>query len=313
MDGIVTCGTTIETATNSRHGEVAEDTIDFDLYDYLNRTTRVVPDRHFSPIVRVPAFWSLLSLNAYVNQKQVPKRTLPHCAAMYEQLVEALSFVSYVCGETEKETRNGRRILPEGGERKNLLFFRSNHSACEACIKLITLLPHSTGASGATLVGFFNFLNVFLDLLSKVQPNQQLVVPGGWQQPDSTYLCLYTVRNNGPNQWSFTVCNTGKDGLQYHPTSVDLDTGRESKQRVMTIGGKSMMMALGTYAGIQKILTRILSSCPVCLCLCQIFQEIVSWIRRSGRCCLDCRCTHPERKTPLFCIRKSFQHSVHVR
>jgi hypothetical protein len=104
---------------------------------------------------------------------------------------------------------------------------------------LISLLPHSAGASGATLDGLFlNFINVFVDLISKVQPGQQLILPGGWQQPDYTYLCLYIIRNNGQNRWSFTVCNTGKDGLQYHPASFDAETGTELKQLAMTVWGK---------------------------------------------------------------------------
>jgi hypothetical protein len=75
-----------------------------------------------------------------------------------------------------------------------LAFLRLNHYACEACIKLIALLPHSAGASGQVLDGLFlNFLNVFLELVTKLQPNQQLVLPGGWQQPEYTYVCLYII------------------------------------------------------------------------------------------------------------------------
>jgi hypothetical protein len=46
---------------------------------------------------------------------------------------------------------------------------------------------------------------------------------------------LYIIRNCGNGRWSFTVCNTGRDGLQYHPASFDPETGRELKQLAMTV------------------------------------------------------------------------------
>lgn len=148
---------------------------------------------------------------------------------MYAQLSKALSFVCYVnqmSGTGAKNTNANPRLD----------FLKSNHYACEACIKLISLLPHSAGASGQQLDGLFlNFLNVFLSLIEKVQPNQQLVLPGGWQQPEYTYVCLYIVRNLGNQRWSFTVCNTGQDGMQYHPATFDPETGRERKQLAMTV------------------------------------------------------------------------------
>lgn len=224
------------------------DVIYFNPFDFLNGTNDVFPDRKFSPIYRVPPFWALLNLNTYVNQKRVPKEKLQDRAAMYEQLAKALSFVCYVCVETEKNAKGGasRRLLqkqqtPGKPTKSRLTFLRHNHLACEACIKLINLLPHSAGASGATLDGLFlNFINVFLEVISKVQPNQQLILPGGWQQPDYTYLCLYIIRNIGQNRWSFTVLNTGKDGIQYHPASFDSETGKELKQLAMTIWGKNI-------------------------------------------------------------------------
>mmetsp|Transcript_14755 Transcript_14755/g.40767 ORF Transcript_14755/g.40767 Transcript_14755/m.40767 type:complete len:3812 (+) Transcript_14755:277-11712(+) len=206
----------------------------FNPYEFLAGTGKL-PDRKFSPVFRVPPFWALMNLNSYIQQQPVPEDKLKERASMYEQLARALSFVSYVCAETAVAVKKGRGRYAT--RRENPLdFLASNHMACEACIKLISLLPHSAGASGQQLDGLFmNFLNVFISLIEHVQPNQQLVLPGGWQQPEYTYLCLYIVRNLGNNKWSFTICNTGRDGLQYHPATFDAETGRELKQLSMTI------------------------------------------------------------------------------
>lgn len=196
----------------------------FNPHDYLAGSTGQYPNRTFSPIFRTPPFWALMNLNTYIHQQPVPPEKLKDRPSMYEQLSRALSFVSHVCLQTE---RNGD---------KSLKYLQSNHWACEACVKLISLLPHSAGASGEALDGLFmNFLNVFVGLIENVQDNQQLVLPGGWQQPEYTYLCLYIIRNCGNNKWSFTVVNTGKDGLQYHPASFDPETGKELKQLAMTV------------------------------------------------------------------------------
>ena len=202
----------------------------FNPYTYLaGGGAEKLPARQYSPIYRVPPFWALLNLNTYVHQKPVPPEQLADRTAMYEQLAKALSFVSHVCAETTLRCSKTKKKNP-------LAFLESNHLACEACIKLVSILPHSAGASGSQLDGLFiNFLNVFIGLIENVQPDQQLVLPGGWQQPDYTYLCLYIVRNCGNNRWSFTVCNTGRDGLQYHPASFDPETGKELKQLAMTI------------------------------------------------------------------------------
>lgn len=206
----------------------------FNPYDFLSDTGGKLPDRKFSPIYRVPPFWAMMNLNAYIHQKPVPKEMLEDRAANYQQLAKALSFVSHVCAETETASRGGNS--GRGSQESPLSFLRSNHLACEACVKLISLLPHSAGASGQVLDGLFlNFINVFISLIENVPPNSQLVLPGGWQQPDYAYLCLYIIRNCGGGRWSFTVCNTGRDGLQYHPASFDPETGHELKQLAMTI------------------------------------------------------------------------------
>jgi Variant SH3 domain len=236
IGGLGTSGVAVTTTSVVGSGQTASiddnDSIYFNPYHFLSGTSGSLPDRKYSPIYRVPPFWALLNLTAYVQQKPVSKEKLQDRVAMYEQLAKALSFVSHVCADSEK------RAKQRGGKRSHLYFLRHNHYACEACIKLMTLLPHSAGASGSTLDGLFlNFINVFVEVISKVQPGQQLVLPGGWQQPDYTYLCLYIIRCHGQNRWSFTVCNTGKDGLQYHPASFDAETGIELKQLAMTIWG----------------------------------------------------------------------------
>ena len=231
--GIGSSGVTLTAADNTS-------TIDavplsrFNPYEFLAGNSKL-PDRKFSPIFRVPPFWALMNLNAYIQQQPVPDDKLKERASMYEQLARALSFVGYVCAETARAVKSGRGRYAK--HRTNPLdFLASNHMACEACIKLISLLPHSAGASGQVLDGLFmNFLNVFVSLMENVQAGQQLVLPGGWQQPEYTYLCLYIVRNLGNGKWSFTILNTGRDGLQYHPSTFDAETGHELKQMAMTI------------------------------------------------------------------------------
>jgi len=64
-----------------------------------------------------------------------------------------------------------------------------------------------------------------MSLIENLQRNQQLVLPGGLQRTEYGHLC----------QFSFTVCNTGRDGLQYYPSSFDSEAGRQLKQMAMTI------------------------------------------------------------------------------
>ena len=52
--------------------------------------------------------------------------------------------------------------------------------------------------------------------------HQQITLPGGWHQPDGVgHVCLYILRNFGNSKFSFTICNSGKDGLEYHPSNFD--------------------------------------------------------------------------------------------
>lgn len=217
----------------------------FNPYDFLAGTTGGLPTRKFSPIFRVPPFWALMNLETYVRRFPLTPEQLADRNAAYQQLAKALSFLCHVVAESEDATKKGRGrfavIRSRGATQSDaaqgpLAFLSFNHLACEACVKLISLLPHSAGASGKALDGLFlNFLNVFVSLMENLQPNQQLVLPGGWQQPDYHHLCLYIVRNCGNERFSFTVCNTGKDGLQYHPNTFDPETGRQLKQLALTV------------------------------------------------------------------------------
>ncbi len=216
----------------------------FNPYDFLAGTTGGLPSRKFSPIFRVPPFWAIMNLETYVRRFPLTAEQLSDRNAAYQQLAKALSFLCHVVAETEDASRRGvgrfatiRIGAGSAGQAKGpLSFMRFNHLACEACIKLISLLPHSAGASGKALDGLFlNFLNVVVSLMENLQPNQQLVLPGGWQQPDYHHLCLYIVRNCGNDRFSFTVCNTGRDGLQYHPSTFDAETGQQLKQLALTV------------------------------------------------------------------------------
>jgi hypothetical protein len=218
----------------------------FNAFDFLAGTTGGLPTRKFSPIFRVPPFWGLMNLETYVRRFPLTEEQLSDRNAAYQQLAKALSFVCHVVAESEEATKRGVgrfASFRQGGSMAAdksggglLAYLRFNHLACEACVKLISLLPHSAGASGKALDGLFlNFLNVFVSLMENLQPYQQLVLPGGWQQPDYFHLCLYIVRHCGGDKCSFTVLNTGKDGLQYHPSTFDPETGRQLKQLGLTV------------------------------------------------------------------------------
>ena len=223
-------------------GDAGEIEPNFNPFHFLAGTTGGLPTRKFSPIFRVPPFWALLDLETYVRRFPLTKEQLADRNAAYQQLAKALSFVCHVVAQSGEATKQGlgRFASLRGPSNTNvdgpLKFLKWNHMACEACVKLISLLPHSAGASGKALDGLFlNFLNVFVSLVENLEPNQQLVIPGGWQQLDYHHLCLYIVRNCGGNKFSFTVCNTGKDGLEYHPATFDSETGRQLKQLALTV------------------------------------------------------------------------------
>lgn len=199
----------------------------FNPYCFLAGADAKEPTRKFNPIYRVQPFLSLMKLDRYIRRSPPDEKDM-ETPARYEQLAKALSFVCHIVQENHK-------FVPKGRE-ATLSFLRANQLGCEAGVKLISLLPHSAGASGKSLDGLFlNFINVFVSLVENIQPHQQIVLPGGWQQPDHTHICLYIVRNCGDDKFSFTVCNTGRDGLDYHPCKFDEDSGKQKRQLAMTI------------------------------------------------------------------------------
>lgn len=200
----------------------------FDPYAYLS-DARGEPSRKFNPIYRVQPFWSLLDIDTYIRRIP-PGPDTQTVAAKYDSLAKAISFICHIVQENEKHL-GGRN-----GMDAPLSYLKANQLGMEACIKMIASLPHSAGASGKQLDSLFlTFINMFVNVVSKVATNQQIVLPGGWQMPDGKgHICLYILRNQGEEKFSFTVCNTG-DGLQYHPSKFDQSSGLESKQMAMTL------------------------------------------------------------------------------
>ena len=190
----------------------------YNLFKHVAGLDAEEPIRKFEPIFLVKPFWALMNLDMYIRRFPPPKEDKLNVAAMYEQLAKALSFTCHIVQKS-----------------KSLDFLRDNQLACETCIRLIDLLPHSAGASGKNLNALFlNFINVFVDLVDKIQPHQQIVIPGGWQQTEKAHVCLYILRHCG-DSFSFSVCNTGGDGLEFHPSKFDEMSGKEEKNLALTI------------------------------------------------------------------------------
>ncbi len=200
----------------------------FDPFAFIS-DSKGEPTRKFNPIYRVQPFWSLLNIETYVRSLPKAPETKT-VSAKYDQLAKAMSFICHIVQENE------RTSCKKNGMDAPLSFLKANQLGMEACIKMISSLPHSAGASGKQLDQLFlNFINAFVSLISNIQPHQQIVLPGGWQQPEGkAHVCLYIVRNCGNDKFSFTVCNTG-DGLEYHPSSFDQSSGLQLKQMAMTI------------------------------------------------------------------------------
>ena len=200
----------------------------FDPYAFLS-DARSEPIRKFNPIYRVQPFWALMNVDLYVK-KLPPAPETQTIAAKYDQLAKALSFICHIVQENE------RLYAGASGMDAPLSFLKANQLGIEACIKLISALPHSAGASGKQLdTLFLTFISMFVTLVTKMQPHQQIVIPGGWQRPEGKgHVCLYILRNVGSEKFSFTVLNTG-EGLQYHPSKFDQNSGLELKQMAMTI------------------------------------------------------------------------------
>ncbi len=200
----------------------------FDPYGYL-ADSRSEPTRKFNPIYRVQPFWALLEVDTYVRTFP-PAAETQTTAGKYDALAKAMSFICHIVQENE------RFLCSRNGMDAPLSFLKANQLGMESCIKMIASLPHSAGASGKQLDSLFlTFINMFVGVVNKVAPHQQIVLPGGWQKLDGKgHVCLYILRNQGNDKFTFTVCNTG-DGLQYHPSKFDQSSGLELKQMAMTI------------------------------------------------------------------------------
>ena len=48
-----------------------------------------------------------------------------------------------------------------------------------------------------------------------------LAVPGGWVSNDDSFVLLLIVERTGLEEFAVAVCNTGPDGLSYHPLRAD--------------------------------------------------------------------------------------------
>ncbi len=200
----------------------------FDPYAYLS-DARPEPTRKFNPIYRVQPFWELLNISTYVR-KLPPSAETQTVAGKYDQLAKAMSFICHIVQENERFHGGS------SGMDAPLSYLKANQLGMEACVKMIAALPHSAGASGVKLdTLFLNFINMFVGVVNKIQPHQQIVIPGGWQQLEGKgNICLYILRNHGGDKFSFTVVNTGQ-GLEYHPSSFNQSSGLELKQIAMTI------------------------------------------------------------------------------
>jgi hypothetical protein len=235
-EGLGSSGSTLSTLRPGEFGSTGPPVLHprgktpfFDPYGYLS-DSRSEPTRKFNPIYRVQPFWALLGIDTYVRQFP-PVAETQTTAAKYDSLAKAVSFICHIVQENERFhcSKNNGMDAP-------LSYLKANQLGLESCIKMIASLPHSAGASGKQLDALFlTFINMFVGVVNKVAPHQQIVVPGGWQKLDGKgHLCLYILRNQGNDKFSFTVCNTG-DGLQYHPSRFDQSSGLELKQMAMTI------------------------------------------------------------------------------
>ena len=193
----------------------------YNLYQHLAGLDAMEPVRKFDPIYKIKPFWALMNLDMYVRKSLPPvaKNEKVNVAEMYANLSKALEFICHIVQRSQK----------------TLEFLKDNHLACEACIRLISLLPHSAGTSGRKLDQLFlDFINIFVSLVEKMKADQQLVIPGGWQTTDKAQLCLYILRHCG-DTFSFTICNTGSDGLQFHPSKFNEMSGKEEKNLALTL------------------------------------------------------------------------------
>jgi hypothetical protein len=118
-------------------------------------------------------------------------------------------------------------------------------NACAECEQHLKQIGHEKLASMKVLGHFISALSGFSQSLPiKSQSEQQileyvhgvtaalrnltpgcfLAVPGGWvTSADDSFVLLLIVERMGAEEFSLAVCNTGPDGLSYHPLRADAE------------------------------------------------------------------------------------------
>jgi len=181
-------------------------------YTFLAGPGVSTPRRRFTPIYQSNPFWALLNLIVY--SRRLPAAiAIPEPSGHYEQLSKSMSFVCHVYQEEQ--------VIGIKGSRGSLGlgYLENNYYAMECAIRLISILPHSTGLKGDMLDNsFLQFMGIFIPLITNLGYEQSILIPGGWQthysHPDGTqklraHLLLYHLRNSGSNRYSLSVINTG--------------------------------------------------------------------------------------------------------
>jgi hypothetical protein len=206
----------------------------FNPYEYLAGPNAKLPKRTFDPLYKTLSYWHLLSLNVYIRglPSDTADASIAEPSQHYDVLIKAMSFLGHVMDQSYQSKQ----------QNPLLDVLKDNHIALEACLQLMKLIPHSVGLKNVD-AAFLNLMNMFVPLIGNMRSYQQLVIPGGWSTLLTTsgdikthsHLVLYVLKNQGNGTWSFTVCNMGPEGLEYHPSSIDEDSGREMKQLALTI------------------------------------------------------------------------------
>ena len=111
-------------------------------------------------------------------------------------MAKALSFICHVVAESDNLTRTGRGRFGLGKSQQSsrsspLAFLRSNHMACEACIKLIGILPHSAGTSGKQLDQLCSQLCECTDVSDRKPSTKPAAATPWWVAADGVWVPLH--------------------------------------------------------------------------------------------------------------------------
>jgi len=173
------------------------------------------PTQDIGPIYRSPGFWSLMKLDTYVRRLPIEH---PNISAHFGALKKALGFYSYIA----QQSQNSLDSL--GG----------NQGTLEAGIRLIEMLPYESDPK-ETQGQFIDFINSLVNLIGHLPTREQIILPGGWKNPDGHHIMLYILRNVGNQKFTFSVCNAGLAGLEYHASRFDEASGKHLKNLAMTL------------------------------------------------------------------------------